>query len=114
MSQVESDAGATDVGRELIAEVLRTGLVFIDLISSLIEELPEDSFPGEDRGAVLLEMFVGSCMPVVRAAGEQECGAATALIGAVRDRVLDDLRTAAERARPESRVDFGEARSSSG
>jgi hypothetical protein len=101
MSQLEGKADAVDVGRDLIGEVLRTGLVFIDLISSLIEELPEDSFPGEDRGAVLLEMLVGSCMPVVQAAGERECAAATALIGAVRDRVLDDLRTAAELAKPD-------------
>jgi hypothetical protein len=50
---------------------------------------------------VLVEMIVGSCRPAIAAAGEQECWAAAGLIGAVRDRVLDDLRTAAELARPD-------------
>jgi hypothetical protein len=97
---MEGHAGAIDAGRELVEEMLRTGFVFIDLISSLIEELPEDAFPGEERGEVLLGMVAGSCMPVVEAAGERECRAATALIGAVRDRVLEDLRAAAELAKP--------------
>jgi hypothetical protein len=98
MSRLEGPPSALDAGQELIEELLRTGFVFIDLISSLIEELPEDAFPGEDSGRVLLGMVAGSCMPVVQAAGERECRAATALIGAVRDRVLEDLRTAAKHA----------------
>jgi pentatricopeptide repeat protein len=93
-------SGEVDAARALIEEMLRTGFVFIDLVSSLIEELPEDAFPGEDRGAVLLGMVAGSCLPAVEAAGERECRAAIALIGAVRDRVLEDLRTAAELTRP--------------
>jgi hypothetical protein len=72
------------------------------VLSSLLEDLPEDAFPGENSGAVLIEMVVGSCRPAVEAAGEQECWAATALIGAVRDRVLDDLRAAAQLAWPGS------------
>jgi hypothetical protein len=86
----------------MIEEMMRTGFVFIDLISSLIEELPDEAFPGEEKGAVLLGMVAGSCIPAVQAAGERECRAATALIGAVRDRVLDDLRTAAELTKPDA------------
>jgi len=85
-----------EAGRELIGELLRTGLTFVDLLSSLLEEIPEDAFPGEDSGLVLIEMVTGSCLPAVAAAGESECRAATALIGAVRDRALDDLRRASE------------------
>ena len=32
--------------------------------------MPEDSFPGEDNAAVLLEMVIGSCRPATEAAGE--------------------------------------------
>ena len=60
--------------------------------------MPEDAFPGEDNGEVLIEMVVGSCRPAIDAAGEDECRRATALIGAVRDRVFDDLRRAAKLA----------------
>jgi hypothetical protein len=44
-------------------------------------------------------MVVGSCRPATEAAGESSCWAATALIGSVRDRVIDDLRAALELAR---------------
>jgi hypothetical protein len=104
MGQLDSQSGAVDAAQALIEEMLRTGFVLIDLISALIEELPSDAFPGEDGGAVLLGMVAGSCMPAVQAAGERDCRAATALLGAVRDRVLDDLRTAAELAMPESQA----------
>lgn len=68
-------------------------------MGSLLEAMPEQSFPGEDNAAVLLEMVVGSCRPAVEAAGESQCWAAVALIGAVMDRVIADLRAAAELAR---------------
>jgi hypothetical protein len=90
--------GDGDPARFLVEELLRTGLALTDLLSSLLEDLPEDAFPGEENGAVLIEMVAGSCRPAVEAAGEPTCRAATALVGAVRDRVLDDLRAAAERA----------------
>jgi hypothetical protein len=83
-----------DAAQALVEELLRTGLVLTDLLASLLEEIPEHAFPGEDSGAVLIEMVVGSCRPAIAAAGEQECRAATALIGAIKDRVLDDLRAA--------------------
>ena len=88
-----------DAGQALVEELLRTGLALTDLLASLLEEIPEDAFPGEDSGRVLIEMIVGSCLPAIEAAGERQCWAATALIGAIKDRVLDDLRAAAEIAR---------------
>jgi hypothetical protein len=98
----DHQAGSGDAAQVLIEELLRTGLALTDVLSSLLEDLPEDAFPGENSGAVLIEMVVGTCRPAVEAAGERECWAATALIGAVRDRVLDDLRAAAQLARPGS------------
>jgi hypothetical protein len=85
--------------RELVDEVLRTALALEDVIASLLDELPDAAFPGEDNAHVLLEMVVGSVHPAARAAGPRDCRVATALVGAVRERVLADLRTAAELAK---------------
>ena len=94
-----SQPGEADVAQALIEELLRTAFALQGVMSSFLEEMPEDSFPGEDNAAVLLEMVVGSCRPAVDAAGESECWAATALIGSVKDRVIDDLRAAVELAK---------------
>lgn len=80
----------------LVEELLRTSLSLGGMLASLLEDLPEDAFPGEDNAAVLMDMVVGSSRPAMEAAGESECWAAAALIGAVRERVLDDLQGAAE------------------
>lgn len=101
MDRLHEETVGVDAARALVQEMMRTGFTFIDLISSLIEELPADAFPGEESGAVLIEMVAGSCLPAIEAVGERECRAATALIGAVRDRVLDDLRLAAQVAKSE-------------
>jgi hypothetical protein len=85
--------------RELVEEVLRTALALEDVMASLLEELPEGAFPGEDNARVLLEMVVGSVHPAALAAGPRDCRTATALVGAIRERVIADLRTAAELAK---------------
>lgn len=87
-----------DATRELIEELLRTGLTLVDLLDTLLDELPAEAFPDEDNGRVLLEMVIGTCRPAVAAAGESHCRRATALIGAVRDRLLADLEAAAAAA----------------
>lgn len=94
MAETEAPTDDMEMARALIEELLRTGFAFTDLLSTLIEDLPDDAFPGEDKAAVVVEMVVGSCLPAVQAAGSAECRAATALIGAVWQRVVDDLRAA--------------------
>jgi len=84
------------VTRELVEEILRTGFALSDMLGTLLEDLPAEAFPGEDNATVLLEMVTGTCLPVVSAAGEHDTRAATALVGAVRDKVIADLRRAAE------------------
>ena len=66
------------------------------LVGDLLDELPEDAFPGEDEVEVLFEMLVGTIVPVAEAAGADEVRAATALLGAMSDRVIADLRAAME------------------
>ncbi len=87
-----------DLTRGLVEEVLRTAFALEEVIVSLLDDLPDGAFPGEDPGLVLLEMVVGSVHPATRAAGPIECRTAIALIGAIRERVLEDLRTAANLA----------------
>jgi hypothetical protein len=96
-------AEADDV-QEFIEELLRTGLALFDLLSSFVEELPEDAFPGEDSAEVLIEMVAGTCRPALRRAGESDCRVATALIRTVWERVMADLRAAAALAEPQGRA----------
>lgn len=85
--------------RALVEEVLRTAMALEDVVASLLEDLPDGAFPGEDPGLVLLEMIVGSVHPATVAAGSRDTRTATALVGAIRERVLADLRTAVTLAR---------------
>jgi hypothetical protein len=92
----KADGG--DPARALIEELLRTGITLVDVLSSLIEDLPDEAFPGEDNAAVVLEMLIGSCRPVIDAAGESDRRAIIALVGEIREKALDDLRLAAKLA----------------
>jgi hypothetical protein len=86
------------VTRALVEEVLRTAIALEEIVDALLGSLAPDAFPGEEPARVLLEMLVGSAHPAARAAGARECRTATALVAAIRERVLTDLHTAAERA----------------
>jgi hypothetical protein len=81
--------------RELVEEVLRTAMALEDVVVALLDDLPDGAFPGEDPGLVLLEMIVGSVHPAVIAAGPADTRTATALVVAIRERVLADLHAAA-------------------
>jgi hypothetical protein len=96
-----------DTTRDLVEEVLRTALALEDVMVSLLDDLPDGAFPGQDPGLVLLEMVVGSVHPAAVAAGAVECRTATALVGAIRERVLADLRTAAALAGERARKSAG-------
>ena len=78
---------------------MRVGLALTDLLASLVEALPDGAFPGENPAEVLIEMVTGTLGPVADSAGGVTVREATALIGAILDRVLSDLRLAATLAR---------------
>jgi hypothetical protein len=89
-----------ELTRELVEEVLRTALALESVVAGLLEDLPADAFPGrDDPAAMLMGMIVGSVHPVAAVAGVRECRSAIALVVAIRERVLADLRTAAELTR---------------
>jgi hypothetical protein len=98
MSRPDTYEDAVAATRDLIHELLRSGLMLVDTLSSLIDELPDDAYPDEDAGDVVVDMVVGSCVPVARATGVHETRIATALIGAIRDRVVGQLEEAARLA----------------
>ncbi len=93
------DTEALEATRDLVEEVLLTALALEDVMTALLAEIPEGAFPGEDNARVLLEMVVGSVHPAACAAGPRDCQTATALVAAIRERVLTDLHTAAELSR---------------
>ena len=88
------DTESKDDVRSLVEEVLRAGLMFTDVLGEILEDLPEDAFPGEDTGAVLIEMLTGSMRPVAEAAGSASVRQTTALLGAMGDRFVADLLAA--------------------
>jgi hypothetical protein len=88
-----------DAGQLLIEEMLRTALWLFDISTSLLDDLPDGAFPGEDSGEVMVEMLAGSCRPAIDAAGDDGCRIAIELLTSIRENVLNDLRAAAELAR---------------
>jgi len=80
--------------RALVEEVVRVGLALTDLLATLIEAVPEGAFPGEDPAEMIIEMVTGTLAPVASSAGTHTVREATALTGAILDRVLSDLRLA--------------------
>lgn len=96
---VERRTDALEATEELVQALLRTSLFLQDTYVTLLEDIPDDAFPGEDPAEVLLEMISGSACLAIEAAGLEISRAATALIGAVMDRTLDDLRAAAALAK---------------
>jgi hypothetical protein len=89
-----------DEVRAFVMEALRVGVMWADLVSGLLDDLPDDAFPNEESAEVLIEMLAGTIHPAADAAGAETLRQATALLSAAGDRVLSDLRAAAARAAP--------------
>ncbi|HEY5709196.1 MAG TPA: hypothetical protein VIS51_07350 [Solirubrobacterales bacterium] len=82
----------------LIEELLRTAFSLGSIYAPLLADLPEDAFPGEDPGAVLIEMLAGSSLGAAQVVGEADWESTTVLVKAVRESVLGDLRVATQLA----------------
>lgn len=91
----DADSRCLAATEALVEELLRTSFSLAGVLSTLLEDLPEDAFPGELPEAVLIEMVSGSSLPAVEAAGVPACRATTELVVAIRERVVEDLRAAA-------------------
>ena len=91
----ESDV---EVARELVEALVSAGITISETLASLLEDLPDGAFPGEDKAEVLFDMVAGTCAPLVERVGQPRCAAAIELVAEVRRRLLDDLRAAAASA----------------
>lgn len=80
---------------ELVTGVIRTAVVLEDVFASLLSDLPDEAFRGQDKAKVLFDLVVGSAEIATAAAGEEACHVAIALVGAIGERILADLHTAA-------------------
>lgn len=90
--------------RDLVEQVIRTGVMLADVLTTLLDELPHDAFPeAEEAAEALLDMVASSFLPATEAAGEAVVREATALVGALGDRAIEDL----QRARALAREDPG-------
>jgi hypothetical protein len=98
MSFIDAYPALRADARSLVEETIRTGLMLADLTADLLEDLPDDAYPGESNVEVLLDMLAGTAIPAVHAAGPDAAQRTVALLGAIRDRVCADLRGAVELA----------------
>jgi hypothetical protein len=80
-------------------ELLRAGDILFGVAADIAEELPADAYPGEEPGAVVIEMLVGTISTAVGDADPGDLRRATELMRAARDRVLEHLRLALELSR---------------
>jgi hypothetical protein len=91
---------ADDHVAEFVLELLRSGVMLSDLAANLTETLTADSYPGEDPGAVVMEMVCGTIATVVGSADPREVRRATELIAAAAERTIEHLELACELSRP--------------
>ena len=80
-----------DFGRELIRELVGTGLALIHVIDYLHEGMADEDVAGRDVAALLLDALVDRCRAAIEAAGGEGCRAATELVVAIGDSLGDDL-----------------------
>jgi hypothetical protein len=99
VSRANHPAGQSEPAQLLIEELLRTAFTLGSIYAPLLADLPEDAFPGEDPGAVLIEMLAGSSLGAAQVVDEADWRSMTVLVKAVRESVLSDLRVAGRLAK---------------
>lgn len=84
---------------EFVRELLRAGIMLSDLGADLAESLPADAYPGEEPGAVIVQMMCGTIRTAVGSADPRDVRRATELIEQAVARTLEHLRLAVELSR---------------
>jgi hypothetical protein len=77
-----------------VMAVLRIGLMLEGVLANLVEDLPGDTFPGQDNAVVLIEMLTRTIRPAATTAGERIVREATDLLYASGDLTVEGLRGA--------------------
>jgi hypothetical protein len=84
---------------EFVLKLVGTGIWLSELAADLVESLPDDAYPGEEPGAVILEMLCGTAATVLGSVDPQEVERATELIELARDRTVEHLQLTLEMSR---------------
>ena len=79
-----------------VFSLIRTGMILTDVAADLAESLPEDAYPGEEPGAVVLGMVSGSIRSVLGPVEPELVEACADLMEMAIDRVEEHLRLALE------------------
>ncbi|MFZ0971849.1 MAG: hypothetical protein WAN22_06460 [Solirubrobacteraceae bacterium] len=84
---------------QFVHKLLGTGMMLSELASDLIDALPDDAYPGENPGAVVLEMLCGTIATALGSVDPSDVQRATQLIDLAGERTLEHLRLASEMSR---------------
>jgi hypothetical protein len=77
-------------------ELVRAAFMLCGLAEDLMDAIPPEAYPGEEPGAVFIEMLMGTIATAVDDVALRDLERATDIIAAARDRVLEHLRLALE------------------
>jgi hypothetical protein len=91
--------GPQDSIGEFTLELLRTGSILFGVAADLAEDLPADSYPGEEPGAVVVEMMTGTIRTALSEIDEHMLDEATDLMVLARERVVEHLQLALDLSR---------------
>jgi hypothetical protein len=79
---------------EFVLSLIRTGLLLTDVAADLAESLPPDAYPGEDPGAVVIEMMSGTIRTVLETVDPDLVAEAASLMDLALDQVQEHLQLA--------------------
>jgi hypothetical protein len=88
-----------DYAAHFTEELLRAGNMLFGLAADIVEATPPDAYPGEEPGAVVIDMIVGTIRTFLDGVDERELQRASDLISGACDRVMEHLELALERSR---------------
>jgi hypothetical protein len=84
---------------EFVLELLRTGMMICDLVENLVEALPDDAYPGEDTGSVVVEMIRGTLAMALAPLDESDVRRCMEVMQLATDGLIEHLRLARELSR---------------
>jgi hypothetical protein len=79
---------------QFVLSLIRTGLVLTDVATVLAESLPADAYPGEEPGAVVIEMISGTIRTVLETVDPDLVAEAADLMELAVDQVEEHLQVA--------------------
>jgi hypothetical protein len=85
--------GSEDIDRFAVV-VLRTSWMLCELVENLADGLPQDAFPSESQGSVVVEMLFGSMATALESVDPTDVVRAADLIELTIDRVIEHLQLA--------------------